>query len=366
MGRDSYDDMQSPSERGRRGGGRGKVGILALFCVLVFLVFLIGYMLFVPAKESSEGTPAEVKAQSIVQSAPQKSEEVEKKSEEKADAKPEVQVVQISTEEPKSEAVPAMQTHTTSARDLVQAREESSSSRIRYTEHEVKAGEDLGSIASQYGLKVQTIISVNKIRNIAGVTEGVKLRIPDRDGQIYTVQNGDMLSTIARRFNPEMGWKQLQELNGLKTENIRVGQDLFIPDPVQAGPGVVSAAAITFIRPVSGGTVTASFGQLVDGQPLGGVYIRGSAGSAVIAASKGSVIDAGNDPEMGRFVTLQHEDGYKTTYAYLERVEVKVGMEVEAEKVIGSIGLSSGKTTEPILYFILEQSGIPLDPALFF
>ncbi len=366
MGRDSYDDMQSPSDRGRRGGGKGKVGILALFCVLIFLVFLIGFMLFASPKDESSSSSGE-KVQSVVRNVSEKSSGDEKKEEKSETAVQEVkvepQVVQISAEEPKPAV--QMQNNTTAARDVVQAREESSSSRIRYTEHIVQSGEDLTKIAEQYGLKVQTLISVNQIRNVAGITEGVKLSIPDRDGQLYTVQNGDMLSTIARRFNPDMGWKELQELNGLKTENIRVGQKLFIPDAIQAGPGVVTASAISFKQPVKG-SITAAFGQLVDGKPLGGVYITGPAGSAVFASSKGAVIDAGNDPELGRFVTIQHEDGYKTTYAYLERVEVKVGTELDNDTVIGSIGLSSGKTTEPTLFFIIEQSGIALDPSLFF
>ncbi len=361
MGRDSYDDMVSPNNsRGRR-GGNSKVGLIAalgiVFCLLVVILYLL---LSSPNTEEEpkkeENTQIEVKKPEVVAVAEPVVQEVE------IIEPVTVEVTEVPSVAPVATVAP---TNTTTARDISQAsRPQSQSGSIKYTQHIVEEGEDLNSIAELYGLKVQTIISVNKIRNIAAIVVGTELSIPDRDGQLYTVQDGDMLSTIARKYNPDLGWKKLQELNGLKSENIRVGQELFIPDPVAAAAGVVTVSAVSFNEPLKG-AVLASFGQRYEGVQLDGILMRADAGSAVTASQRGAVIDAGNSDDYGRFVVIQHDEGYKTTYAYLETVTVRVGMEVEQGSVIGSIGTSS-RFDEPTLFFRLEQNGIALDATLFF
>lgn len=51
---------------------------------------------------------------------------------------------------------------------------------------------------------------------------------PDTTGQVYTVQAGDTLSTISRRFGVSV--TDIQRANQLSGSTIRVGQNLFIPD----------------------------------------------------------------------------------------------------------------------------------------
>ena len=45
--------------------------------------------------------------------------------------------------------------------------------------------------------------------------------------QEYTVQSGDTLSLIAQAFNTSVG--KIKEMNGLKGDNLRVGQKLNLP-----------------------------------------------------------------------------------------------------------------------------------------
>jgi septal ring factor EnvC (AmiA/AmiB activator) len=68
---------------------------------------------------------------------------------------------------------------------------------------------------------------------------------------------------------------------------------------------------------------------------------------------------------MGRFVVLSHENSYRTTYAHLDEVSVKVGDSVKQGDRIGSLG-SSGVIDTPTLYFSIEQDGTALNPANFF
>ncbi len=243
---------------------------------------------------------------------------------------------------------------------------------IQYADHVVAEGEDLASIAATYGLRPQTIISVNQIKNVAAITAGSVLRIPDRDGQLYVVQEGDMLSTISRKFSPSLGWKTLQELNGLTSENIRVGQVLFIPDTSSTATSSPTVSTTRFIQPATG-RIVALYGQAVTDPAtnatvvLDGIRIQGRVGAAVNAAAAGMVVDAGYDPKgRGRFIQISHEGGYKTTYEHLESVGVKVGSQVRQGEPLGSMGTTGTEFTEPTLFFKIEQGGIALDPTGFF
>lgn len=353
MARDSYDDMLNPDPRMKRGSSSSKVGLIAAFCVLICLVAVVLYLLFAPPQEEKKEATTSHEPISVEVKEPVKV--IEEKPVVTQEVKIEPPVESVKVEESVVAPVVARELSSAIKNDI------SPSSKLTFKEHIVQDGENLSSIAALYSLKPETIISVNKIKNIAAITSGVKLMIPDRDGVYYTVKDGDMLSKIVRRFDLDMTWKELQELNGLKSENIKVGQELFIPDPVQS-VGVVSASSISFSSPLKG-SITASFGQTTDGKSIKGIYITTTAGTPVMAAGKGAVVDAGVNDELGRFIVISHEEGYKTTYAYLERVEVKVGNEVEKGDIIASVGLSS--LVPSTLYFLLEQSGITLNPEIF-
>lgn len=239
-----------------------------------------------------------------------------------------------------------------------------------YREHEVQPEETLESISETYGISRETLLSVNTIRNLSSIQAGTVLRIPITDGQLYTVQSGDSLSIITNRFNPTLGWKTLQEINGLSSEVIYPGQKIFIPSAQVDDDGSL-AAYDRFVRPAEG-RITGLYGQTVvygtteDIVVLQGIWISGSLGSPVQASATGVVVDVGNVIDgMGRFVVLSHENSYRTTYAHLDEVSVKVGDSVKQGDRIGSLG-SSGVIDTPTLYFSIEQDGTALNPANFF
>ncbi len=248
--------------------------------------------------------------------------------------------------------------------------EKPASTGITYTSHTVKEGESLDTIAALYSLDKETIISINAIKNISLVKAGEILSIPDRNGQLYTVQSGDSLSIITNRYNPTLGWKTLQELNGLSSEVIHPGQKLFIPSASVEADGSF-ASFNRFVKPAVG-RITGLYGQMVkygDSEEivkLQGIWIEGVAGSTVQASGSGVVVDVGNDPDaLGRFVVISHADGYRTTYGHMESILPKVGDQVRQGDPIGSIG-STGSIGRTTLYFSLEQEGTALNPADFF
>ncbi|MFA5571013.1 MAG: peptidoglycan DD-metalloendopeptidase family protein [Sphaerochaetaceae bacterium] len=241
---------------------------------------------------------------------------------------------------------------------------------VSYTQHQVGEGESLESISQAYGISKETILSMNAIKNLSTIRPPLILTIPDRDGQLYTVQEGDSLSIITKRFNPDLGWKTLQQLNALKSEVIFPGQKLFIPSAVVGDDGSL-ASFDRFIRPAQG-RITGLYGQpTVYGTSetivvLQGIWIENSVNTPVTASSTGVVVDVGNEIDSrGKFIVLSHDYGYKTTYSHLQDILVSSGDTVKQGETIGTMG-SSGNIGKNALYFTIEQEGVALNPANFF
>jgi membrane-bound lytic murein transglycosylase D len=114
-----------------------------------------------------------------------------------------------------------------------------------YVVHRVRYGESLSVIADKYGTSVRAIMDMNGLGSRNYLKVGWKLRIPVKKarythlarppiqtsrlkGEIveYTVQKGDSLWLIARRFGTTT--KMIRALNNLNTSVLRVGQVLKI------------------------------------------------------------------------------------------------------------------------------------------
>jgi murein DD-endopeptidase MepM/ murein hydrolase activator NlpD len=96
-------------------------------------------------------------------------------------------------------------------------------------------------------------------------------------------------------------------------------------------------------------------------EPHPGIDIAVSIGSLVRAAGGAAVRQAGEDPEYGRYVLLEHSEAYQTMYGHLSRILVTLGDTVVAGQVIGLSG-NSGRSTAPHLHFEIRQRGSSLDP----
>jgi len=81
-----------------------------------------------------------------------------------------------------------------------------------------------------------------------------------------------------------------------------------------------------------------------------------------VRASGGATVEhAGEDPEYGFFVLLDHPEEYQTMYGHLSRILVTQGAAVASGEVIGLSG-NTGRSTAPHLHFEIRQRGSSLDP----
>jgi murein DD-endopeptidase MepM/ murein hydrolase activator NlpD len=92
-----------------------------------------------------------------------------------------------------------------------------------------------------------------------------------------------------------------------------------------------------------------------------GIDIAVAVGGLVRASGGATVREAGEDPEYGLFVLLEHSEDYQTMYGHLSRILVTQGSTVPARQVIGLSG-NTGRSTAPHLHFEIRQRGLSLDP----
>ncbi len=107
---------------------------------------------------------------------------------------------------------------------------ESNTNYITYT---VKPGDTVYGISSQFGVSA---IDISTLNNLGGsnIIVGQVLKIPSNTGTnpesmfIYTVEKGDSLYNIARRYETTVD--EIIKLNKLSSNNLQIGQKLRIPE----------------------------------------------------------------------------------------------------------------------------------------
>ncbi|WP_414143906.1 M23 family metallopeptidase [Burkholderia stagnalis] len=127
--------------------------------------------------------------------------------------------------------------------------------------------------------------------------------------------------------------------------------------------------AAAFTMPVKWTRISSFFGERV--HPLSqemafhtGVDLAAPSGTRVDAAADGTVSFVGTDPGgYGKYVIVDHADGYSTYYAHLSAFAhgLKVGEPVKQGQRLGSVGMT-GAATGPHLHFEVRAADQPVDP----
>lgn len=93
----------------------------------------------------------------------------------------------------------------------------------------VKRGDTLYSIAKKYNLSVEELKKINNLINDNLSINQELLVVPNdtKENIIYTVQKGDTLYSIARKFNTTVS--SLADINNLNSTLLSIGQKLLIP-----------------------------------------------------------------------------------------------------------------------------------------
>jgi len=121
--------------------------------------------------------------------------------------------------------------------------------------------------------------------------------------------------------------------------------------------------------PTAGGWISSGFGHRIDpftGRAAvhHGVDIANHFGAPVLASSPGVVTFAGKMKDFGYVVDVEHGYGYKTRYAHMSSLAVRVGDVVGDRQQLGRIG-STGHSTGPHLHYEVRYHGHLINPRPF-
>jgi murein DD-endopeptidase MepM/ murein hydrolase activator NlpD len=234
---------------------------------------------------------------------------------------------------------------------------------LELSTYTVQKGDSIGSIAKRFGRSVDSLLSLNGIKNVKGLRTGTELRIPNMDGLIHVVAKGENLGLIAKRYKVEL--TLIADANDLGSTSIRVGQSLFIPGARLAPEELRRIYGTSFAWPLRG-PISSRFGVRSD--PFtgvrrfhAGVDIVVDLGTPVRAAAAGRVADLGYNANYGNYIILSHGDGLQTLYGHLSGFTVTIGQTVAQGAVIGKSG-NTGYSTGPHLHFGIYRGGAAVDP----
>ena len=138
-------------------------------------------------------------------------------------------------------------------------------------------------------------------------------------------------------------------------------QSLF-PDTVDQ---TVHALSFEHAQPTEG-TLTSGFGSRLSpttGEPAFhyGLDIAADEGTPIAAFADGTVREVG-ESDYGKYLIVDHADGFSTLYAHCSSISVGVGDEVQCGSKIALVG-QTGNATGPHLHFELWKDGMALDPS---
>lgn len=116
--------------------------------------------------------------------------------------------------------------------------------------------------------------------------------------------------------------------------------------------------------------VASGFGYRIDPilkiiAPHEGLDFVGKIGTPIYCTGKGTVIETVNlKSGYGIHVIVDHGYGYKTLYAHLSKILVKVGQKIERGTKIGLLG-NTGRSTGPHLHYEIIKNRIKINPISF-
>ena len=216
------------------------------------------------------------------------------------------------------------------------------------TEYIVEEGDNLSSLAAQFGISLNTILWANDLTEKSIIKPGQKLIIPPVSGVIHHVKAGDTLSEIAKTYKGKI--EEIVAFNDLSSENdIYIGDILVIPDgimpapPAKTQPALLSlpSADSQFILPVSSPYIITQGLHWYNAVDLS--HSTYACGRPVFAAAGGTIQKTGYHRFYGNYIRILHPNGLVTLYGHLSVIAAKSGDGVNVGEIIGYIG-NTGRT----------------------
>jgi murein DD-endopeptidase MepM/ murein hydrolase activator NlpD len=96
-----------------------------------------------------------------------------------------------------------------------------------------------------------------------------------------------------------------------------------------------------------------------------GIDIAAARKSEVVATAHGRVVDRGRDRGgYGKYIEVDHGNGYVTRYAHLAYIKANIGKDVKRGDRLGRVGMT-GRATGAHVHYEVRRDGKPIDPKPF-
>lgn len=244
--------------------------------------------------------------------------------------------------------------------------------------YEVQPGDTLSVIANSRGYYVDEVLALNP-----GLTRDATLHlgdeivisVPEPELSVLTTEQ----STYEEDYDAETqyiendSWYTTQQVvrqeavpghhevtvlttsrNGAETSREMVSENVItepVPEIIEKG----TQTPPTYIKPITGGTLTSTF-KWRWGRMHKGIDWAVPKGTAVRASCGGTVVSAGWSGGYGNCITIRHPDGKQTRYGHLSKILVSAGQKVDQGQKIALSG-NTGRSTGPHVHFEIIVNG---------
>jgi murein DD-endopeptidase MepM/ murein hydrolase activator NlpD len=252
---------------------------------------------------------------------------------------------------------------------------ESEKPRDKIITYTVEKGDTIATIAKKFGISSDTVKWANDLGS-DDLSIGQELKILPVTGIAHKVAPGDTIYSIAKKYDTDaqpIADFPFNEFANPETFALVAGQILIVPGGVkpEEQPTYRPAKQSTYIAsgpvPVARGGWVFPVSGLITQYPSWyhmALDIAGDIGTSVAAAHAGTVtrVNLGSyDGGYGNNVWIDDGDGIATHYAHLNSVAVSVGQQVNAGQIIGARG-TTGRSTGPHLHFEVRVNGTLVNP----
>ncbi|MBD5394765.1 MAG: M23 family metallopeptidase [Lachnospiraceae bacterium] len=192
----------------------------------------------------------------------------------------------------------------------------------------------------------------------------------DYEAEIIYVDNDEWYTTDRKTLQePSAGHRKVVAVVTFENDT-KVDQEIIKEEVTyEAVPKIVERGTKippTYIKPISGGRLSSSFGRRNAPTKGASTYHKGidwatPTGTAVVASSGGVVAKAGWGSGYGYVVYINHPDGRQTRYGHLSKVLVSAGQTVSQGQKIALSG-NTGVSTGPHVHFEILVGGTQVNP----
>ncbi|MGL4981851.1 MAG: peptidoglycan DD-metalloendopeptidase family protein [Treponemataceae bacterium] len=238
---------------------------------------------------------------------------------------------------------------------------------LYYTVYRVKEGDMIGTLAEQFNVTQDCIISTNSIKNTRTIQIGQYLRIPSMSGILYTTKtNTETPESIAEKY--KISAEKVALVNKAKiTDAFPSDQTLFLPEAELDWITRQEINGDLFMRPLKNRYyISSNFGWRSNPFTGSRTYHNGidlacPQGTPIYAALSGRVVAAGWDNTYGNYVVVAHHSGYRTLYGHMSRITTTYGQSIGTGTKIGEVG-NTGMSTGPHVHFTILKNGKAVNP----